>query len=163
MGLLAPLSMTVKVDFISSNGNFYEAFNVRRPVGFGQPNLMMDVMLVQTALSYLFLTDYDFFSPRTEKIKVSGIFDSITHFAVGDYQKTMGRELWANRFDGIIHPADYKGRNLNNLFSPSAKLMMITHLWTMVRGIVMERGQGNNPNEALKRHNPQLIFEEPTE
>ncbi|HMS07906.1 MAG TPA: hypothetical protein PKE66_00300 [Pyrinomonadaceae bacterium] len=141
----------------TSTGAIEDTVNLTHAVGTGARNERADVLLIQTLFNYIVKG----LGPRSAGLggeytvpEMSGKMDANTYSAIAAFQISNMRELMMKRFDGVIHPADYKNRTIDLRKRP---LMTITYLHliaTDASAINGDRGY----TQALARMSPELAM-----
>ncbi|GEM_PF-1947614 len=114
-------------------GPCWNIHNLVGDAGSGGINATGDVMVIQTMLYHIAVSPVPVFDIFRRKISllfgsfsVNGIFDSATSNIIKSYQEFRSDTLIA--VDGLIHPADYKGRTITIKWGSPVHLMTITQL-----------------------------------
>lgn len=147
------------IDWIyTGNGQGERAVNLTGSVGFNGQNQFYDVMLIQTLFRYIAETpniyniipgeqllglgeDSQSFDYRVPKI--TGQMDEATLSAIIQFQISNSSSLLTgNRFDGLIEPAEYRGRTIRRL-NIGSRLMAITLLHVYARAGESVRTDGS--------------------
>jgi hypothetical protein len=123
-------------EIITVDGHKDFGFNVDETVGIGGKNSVGDVMLIQAMMKHLAELRKDpFFAVGVDSMsevpEPTGKFDRLTRRAIRAFQKKNDYLLLS--VDGIIHPADYKNRNVllvDRVPDTDISLMSITLLHT---------------------------------
>lgn len=108
-------------------------WNIHNLVGEPGINDPGDVMVIQAMLLRIAFSGMPGFDPFFDKfivsslsLSVNGEFDLDTSNAIKSYQEFRSSFLIAG--DGLIHPADYKGRTITIRLGFPVRLMTITRL-----------------------------------
>lgn len=118
-------------ELISLNGKQRFGINISDTVGAGGRNRTGDVLAIQAMFNYIemglgreAITPFGISLPNTifETPELTGILDAPTMNTIFHFQLTNSSKLLSA--DGIIHPASYKGRNINHF----KRIMTITLL-----------------------------------
>lgn len=139
------------------HGGTEMAVNLTKAVGTGAPNQRSDVLLIQALFNYIgegLGRSALGLGPEYRIPAISGVMDAETYSAIGEFQIANIRQLLINRFDGVIHPANYKGRKINLFKRP---LMSITYLHLLAKDASIFQGSGEYPFQ-LSRMNEELAF-----
>lgn len=143
-------------DIINIRGYRQPCVNVSYTVGNGSANRPPDVRLIQALFNYIGYEEqsarnYFNLSYPMEIPVITGFFDTPTSAAIWSFQRKWALNLLSQ--DGVIHPADYKGRIIKDTTKP---LMAITllHLLATDTGVI----NGENYLFGLKKLEPQLLI-----
>lgn len=136
-------------DTININGHDEPAVNIRWVVGPRASNGPADVMLVQTLFHYL---SYEGSTPtrkhtgldRSQLPAMDGRFGAKTSHAVTEFQRKNARFL--QNVDGLVHPADYKGRRL----SEQPRFLTITLMHLLAQECALFSNEPNYINGLIK-------------
>ena len=142
---------------ITINGKAQSGVNIKKTVGFAGPNLKEDVLLIQALFNYIAKGMFpemvglggDYKIPE-----VTGEMDGDTYSAIGAFQIRNASRLLMPTFDGRIHPASYKNRNIRN---SAGRLMCITLLHIMAIDTSVMRGDHDYP-QTLAHEYPELAY-----
>ncbi len=117
-------------EIITLDGKEEFALNVDETVGIGGSNQIGDVMVIQAMLRYLAELRNDPYwaglNSMSEVPEPTGKMDRKSRRAIKFFQKKNDYLLLS--VDGIIHPANYKNRNVKLVDSDDVSLMTITLL-----------------------------------
>ncbi len=137
------------------DGQIHSTVNVSDTVGVAGRNLRGDVLLIQVLFKYI-AEGLDKraigLGPEYNVPEATGHMDADTYSAICEFQIAHRNHLLINTFDGVIHPARYKGRKLILFGRP---LMTITRLHIIAVDASLIRGDGPFPL-TLARMNSEL-------
>jgi hypothetical protein len=139
------------------NGRSQSGVNIKKTVGYAGPNLKEDVLLIQALFNYIAKGMFpemlglggDYKIPE-----VTGEMDGETYSAIGAFQIRNAVHLLMPTFDGRIHPASYKNRNIRN---SAGRVMCMTLLHFMATDTAVMRGDYNYP-QALAHEYTDLAY-----
>lgn len=127
------------IERVNINGRMESAVNISGIVGFAGMNQRDDVLFIQGLFNYIANGLYPGAVGLGGEYKVpeiTGVMDTDTYSAIGEFQIRNRNSLIISRFDGRFHPANYKNRRLRS----NAKLMSITLLHLMATDAAVMQG-----------------------
>lgn len=147
-------------EFITlKGGQTVSTVNVRKVVGNGGVNLREDVLLIQALFKFIaeHLGPHAIFGSQSgyEVPEITGVMDAATYSAIGEFQIRNLRNLLMKTFDGRIHPASYKNREIQLQGKP---LMSITYLHLVAQDASVMGGMGGDYTQDLARMNGELAM-----
>jgi hypothetical protein len=148
----------MKLTSINLNGERVLTLNVSGIVGFAGANYRDDVMLIQGLFKYI----SDGLYPEALGLggnykvpEITGEMDADTYSAISEFQIRNAGSLLMSRFDGRIHPANYKNRSLTT--GGNKRYMSITLLHIMATDAAVMQGH-HDFTQGLTKLNPKLAY-----
>jgi hypothetical protein len=136
---------------IMMQGEISMGFNLSKPVGDKQFNLRDDVFMVQALLRFIVEAFHGGrmtgMTSAGEVPDFNGRMDAVTLAAIRTFQRRWAHNLI--RSDGVIHPAQYRFRNITA--SPRGPLMTITMLHLLAQDAARRFNETDYTELVLQR------------
>jgi hypothetical protein len=136
---------------IMMQGEISMGFNLSKPVGDKQFNLRDDVFMVQALLRFIVEAFHGGrmtgMTSAGEVPDFNGRMDGVTLAAIRTFQRRWAHNLI--RSDGVIHPAQYRFRNITA--SPRGPLMTITMLHLLAQDAARQFNETDYTELVLQR------------